>query len=295
MTYAQKDSSVADGAPVECYKFVSPLGTFRFTSDNRPVEMGGEIFEPLQITRTAIETGSLVDTIMTMDFIIPADHDLAKLFCYKVSPESLEVEVRRGHRGDDWANDYQIEWKGYGLGTSVSGDWATLSTGSVIQDRLRGNTASIVYQRMCNHILFDERCKVNRDDWTVSAIITKIQNQLITVDNDGFANEELKLGELVNVRSGERRGIYDNQNNIVTVSYPLIDVAVGDEVTLTLGCNRLRLGHCKLRFNNVANYGGFDFIPTVNPFVDLKPDALLKTKVDKEREYTQWTTKTEIR
>jgi len=285
MTYTQKDRSIQDGEPVEFYKFIGPFGEFRYTSDNVPGTCDGDIYLPIEggIDRTSIETGSIVDTIMTMDFRLPADSELAKLYCYKTTPDQILVEVRRAHRGDDWNTEFEMEWKGYGLGTSVSGHLAVIQTGSVLQSKLRGNVASIYYQRMCNHILFDERCKMNKEDWTLTATVAKVQNQLITVNDDGTGNDQLKAGEIKVPRTGETRSIYANANNIISISYPFVDIQVGDTVELTFGCDHKRLGDCKLRFNNVTNYGGFDFIPVVNPFTDLNFDAYVTETLKQER------------
>src|SRR5690606_23628846 len=95
-------------------------------------------------------------------------------------------------------------------------------------------------------------------------------------------DSELKAGEIVNTRTGEKRGIYDNNSNIVTISYPFVDIIPGDEVELVYGCDHKRTGHCRLRFDNVVNYGGFDFIPVVNPFTDLHFDSIVTETIKEE-------------
>lgn len=80
----------------------------------------------------------------------------------------------------------------------------------------------------------------------------------------------------------------DNINNLVTLPQSFIDLKVGDAVTLLHGCDHARLGDCKNKFNNVVNYGGMDFIPTVNPFTDLaaKNQAQITTKNEIKFELT---------
>ena len=266
MTYATKDKSVSDGAPIEVYKFSGPFGTYRYTSNNEAVTVDGEEYLPRPITRTSIEVGSIIDTLQTMDFVIPHDDPVAQIYAYLISPKELEVEVKRVHSGDNFATDFKVEWLGEGLTTSSSGKWTTISTGTLLQSRLGGNMSSVYYQGLCNHALYDDLCKADRDTFTSDATITKIQGQIITVDNDDVANGVLNAGEMTNTRTGEKRTIIDNTNNVIRISYPFIDVVKGDTVELTQGCNHLRLGHCKTRFNNVVNYGGFDFVPLKNPF-----------------------------
>lgn len=285
MTYKTKDRSVQDGQPVEFYKFSGMFGAFRYTTEPEPAICAGEVYYPIEggISRSHIEIGPVVSSPISMDFTLPANSEVAKLYCFKTSPEELKVEVFRAHRGDDWNTDYEVEWIGHGLDTTVSGRSAVIRTGSLLQTKLQGNVASVYYQRMCNHILFDERCKVDRAAWTYSATVTKVQNQLITVDDDLANNDDLKAGEIVVARTGEKRGIHSNTNNIIAISYPFIDIEVGDTVEITFGCDHKRTGHCKQRFNNVANYGGFDFIPLVNPFQDLHFDAYVTEHVKTEK------------
>jgi hypothetical protein len=42
-------------------------------------------------------------------------------------------------------------------------------------------------------------------------------------------------------------------------------ILVGDNVTLTAGCDRTR-ATCVAKFNNLANFMGFPYIPTKNPY-----------------------------
>ena len=269
MTYAVKDISVHDGAPIECYEFIASHKTWYLTSYHSPVTVDGHEYTPTPITRTALEISSIIDSPHTMDFSIPSDHELAKTFCFLVSPKELSVVVRRVHEGDNYATDFRIEWRGHIAGASINGHWGVIKTSSLIQTQLNGFLSSVYYQKSCNHVLYDERCKVLREDFTVTAVVTKIQNQIITVDNMVYPDEELENGTMTVVRTGEQQGIISNETNVMRIGYPFFDIVVGDTVELTLGCDHQRLGHCKNRFDNVVNYGGTDFVPEINPFEKL--------------------------
>lgn len=284
MTYAVKDASVSNGAPIECYSFVAAHKTWRLTSYHQSITVGGQVYDPLPITRTALETGSIIDSIVTMDFNIPADHELARTFCFMVSPKTLIVTVRRVHEGDDYSTDFKVEWIGEIIGAAAADKWATIKTASLLQTKLNSNLSAVYYQKVCNHVLFDDRCKVVRADFTETAIVTKIQSQIITVDNMVFPADGLVAGEMTNTRTGEKQGIISNSSNVLRIGYPFFDLVVGDTVELTQGCNHLRLGDCKSRYNNVANYGGFDFVPEVNPFQQLNYQAITSTSTAVRRQ-----------
>lgn len=287
MSYSAKDRSVSSGAPIECYAFVASHKTWRYTSYHKQITVAGAVYDPLPITRTALETGSVIDSVVTMDFNIPFDSELAKTFCFMISPKTLIVTVRRVHEGDDYATDYKVEWIGEIIGTASVDRWATIKTASLLQTKLNSNLASVYYQKVCNHVLYDTRCKVNRASFTASAIVTKIQSQIITVDNMFFPADTLVAGEMVNTRTGELQGIISNSSNVIRIGYPFFDLVVGDTVELTQGCNHLRLGDCKARFNNVPNYGGYDFIPEVNPFQQLNYQAITSTSTTVRRQQEQ--------
>lgn len=278
------DTSISDGAPIEFYKFVSDFGTFRYTSSPNAQVLLGEAYEPVHIVRNAVETGSVIDAIQTMDFIIPADNPLALLYCYEVNPLTLTVEVRRAHYGEDFDSTYTVEYVGEGTGGSVNGLLATIETGDALQSRLAGNMSAVYYQRTCNHALYDERCQVDPAGFTTTSTVTKIQAQIITVVNDGFPNDALIGGTLVNNRTGERRTIISNTDNVIRVGYKFVDIELDDEVDIIRGCDHARLGDCKLVFNNTARYGGFDFIPVDNPFAEIsKTLADIVTTINTEK------------
>lgn len=269
MSYAVKDKSIASGAPIECYEFIAPHKTWRYTSYHTQVTVAGQVYTPLPITRTAIEITSIIDAPATMDFNLPSDHEICQQYCYMISPKQLVVIVRRVHEGDDYATDYKIEWTGRYAGSTAMDKWGTIKTASILATELNGFLSTVFYQKSCNHVLYDERCKVLRDDFTEEAIVTRIQNQIITVDDMVYADDDLVGGIMTNTRTGEQQGIISNDANVLRIGYPFFDLILGDTVELTLGCDHDRLGHCKDRFNNVDNYGGFDFVPEINPFEKL--------------------------
>lgn len=266
--YDDRDTSVHDGAPVECYKFIGELGNFLYTNNNEPVTVNGEVYEPLsEIKRGAIEVSSLLDSIQTTDISYPITCDLAMLYNFLKMPITLKVEVRSVHRGTNFATDWKLEWRGESVSFPVQNNVATCRTQSVVQAALGRQLNQITYQTPCNHEVYDEHCTLDPALFTVSATVTDIKSFVITVDDDGFSDGALSVGKMINTRTGESRVIVSNVANIVTLGYEFIDVQLGDTVELRRGCNNA-YSTCLNIFNNILNFGAFMFLPSTNPYVD---------------------------
>ena len=266
MAYSDNDLSISDGAPVEFYKFTGELGEYYYTNDNIPHTYAGNTYLPEPITRTAIEVTSVLDSIVTVDIILPFNNELIMLYNFLKMPVNLDVEIYRWHRGTTIATETKRIWSGVAVGFPVEDNRGKISTQSALHAKLSNSTNQIICQSQCNHILYDSRCKVVEADFTWSATVTRIRGSKITVDNDHNADGNLKLGKLVIDRTGENRIITDNVNNVVTVVYDFIDIVVGDTIKLIAGCDK-SYTTCLNNFNNIENFGGFKWLPSDNPFV----------------------------
>jgi len=265
MSFESFDQSVSGGAPFEVFKFTGQLREYLYTSNSEEVTFGGDIYLPIPITRTATEVTSVLDSITTVDISVPYNSDLARDFCFRKTQQSLSVEVWKLHRGSTYDTESKREWGGRAVGFAVEGNLGIIKTQSSVQARLSKKTKAPFYQTTCNHVLYDERCKLDRADFAVNATVVSFLGSTITVDDDGYPNGDLVVGEATNTRTSEKRLIVSNVSNVISVAYPFIDLVVGDTLELTLGCP-LSYTVCQSRFNNVVNFGGFKFIPTTNPF-----------------------------
>lgn len=282
MSYEQREHSVASGAPFECYHFATPVGTFRYTSLPVPVQLGSgaggalELYTPQLIKRGSAEISTIIDSLRTMDIHVPIDDPLAKAYCRRAVPAWLTTIVYRAHLGDDLATQFDVEWRGEATGYSYDPDGALIvATQSILQAKVQGPAATPYVQLACNHRVFDSRCKALRENFTHQTVIATVDNVEIRVESQGFANSDLALGTMVNVRTGEVRSIHDNIDGLVTITYPFLDVLAGDQVELTLGCDNT-MATCVTRFDNVANFGGFRYVPLDNLFVG-NGDKTVKT------------------
>lgn len=267
MTYDTRDKSVHDSEPIECYKFVGTLGTYRYTDNPVEITVNGELYVPVQIDRSTIEVGSVIGAIQTMDFDVPFDTVIAEVYGGLITPEELRVEVRRVHRGDNYATDWKMIWRGKSVGYNLSGRIFTVGTQNKLQTDLDAGVNSIYYQTTCNHVLYDERCKVNRAANSTVSTVVAVSDDAVEVADDGVIDNDLRAGEILNQRTGERRLVLSNLANVITIGYAFIDIIPGDTVTMVRGCDH-SFTECNVKFDNLANNGGFMYVPTKNPFTN---------------------------
>jgi uncharacterized phage protein (TIGR02218 family) len=264
-TFKEADTSVSLGAPVEFYKFSGELGNYFYTNDSVPHTYKGDVYLPENISRTAIEITSVLDSIVTVDVELPVTNKLAQLYCLVNLPTFLNVEIFRWHRETDIEVETKRIWSGQSTGYKISDNWATIETSSRLHANLNLSTNQVTCQAQCNHRLYDSRCKLNPNDfkWNTTALI--IKGTKIFVENDQNEDHILKLGKLVVDRTGENRIITDNMSNTITVIYPFIDIVPGEPVSIYMGCDKA-YSTCIEKFNNVVNFGGFKWLPIDNPF-----------------------------
>jgi hypothetical protein len=264
MTYDARESSIADGEPFECYEFVTPLGTFRYTSLPEDVTLGGNLYVVREgIGRTEADINSVVDSLQTMDFLIPRDDPLATGFNKRNLPDYCTTRVYRAHYGEDLSTEYTVEWRGEATGYGYSDAHFVISTQSILQAKVQGSQSTIYTQLSCNHRVYDDQCAVVQADHTFSAVVTDVTGIEILIDDQTFSDTDLALGQFVNDRTGEVRTIFSASTGLITVTYPFVDLVVGDTVSLSRGCNNL-MSTCIARFDNVARFLGFRYMPGEN-------------------------------
>jgi hypothetical protein len=264
MAYDELEQSIQDSAPIEAYKFVGSFKTYRYTSADSQQLIGGEAYLPIAVTRSKVKAGTHEDTSLSLDLSLPFDIDVVLDYAYAEVPPKLELTVFRKQAD----GSYATFWQGVVRGFDVSGRSAKIKVPSVFSLALQGEIPNVHYQTPCNHILYDEHCRVPRLPNTFAAVVQAYSGGVtFTVTAPPTTEDDLRAGEAVNMRNGERRLILSNVGTEISIGYPFVDLLPGDDVELVRGCNhRGRNGDCVAKFNNYINFGGFEDIPPDNPF-----------------------------
>ncbi|MEM8493219.1 MAG: phage BR0599 family protein [Pseudomonadota bacterium] len=260
------DTSVQDGNPV--YKFAFTVGAtvYRYTSASYDITDPNGTYTAESISMTnVIATNELNKGVVQVT--LPRDNTLAGLFLGKVPEVATSLSIFRGHIPTETGDLY---WRGRVTSPDPSGDTVTLNCENIFTSRQRVGLRAR-YQKPCRHGLYTTECGVVRSSFGVAASINTISGRTITI-NALSVSPELDAtyfsGGIVELSTGELRTIESQNGLVLTLLYPFNDLTSGSpEVSCTLfpGCNRTT-DHCKNRFNNLPNHGGFPHFPAKNPF-----------------------------
>lgn len=262
MSYEDTDDSVASSAPVEGYKFIGSFKTYLYTSADEKILINGENYLPIAIKRANVKAGTQEDDTLSLNLDLPFDIDVVRDYAYAQTPPKLTLELYRQQQD---TGEFVLYWTGIVRGFSVTDRTASIQVPSIFSLALKGEIPNVYFQSPCNHVLYDGRCGILRSDNRVQTTVQATSPLEITLDTEPAAAHILAAGEIVNLRTGERRLILDNNGSLIDIGYPFVDMLVGDEVEVVKGCDH-SLQTCKDKFDNVINFGGFPYIPADNPF-----------------------------
>lgn len=285
MTFTAKETSYYDGQPRELYTFFIGGKVVNYTSSDEAITLYEEglfvTYQPAFLSRTDDESAAEVDRPniqirTTFDFEV--FHDFLAL----PPGDVIAMYIKRIHTTDT-DNEIVPVWSGRILSTSQDMHNAILvcedTYTSTKRMGLRKN-----YQRPCPYVLYDEySCRLNKEDWALPITISDITGKVATVpEMASYGNNEYVWGflEWSNRDYFERRTIKEHQGASVTLNYPANDPSsLVSEAGYGLSYGRYYGGFhmaaypgCKhttdncASFNNIANFGGMPFMPTIDLF-----------------------------
>lgn len=267
--YDDRETSIHDGEPIECYEFAGSYKTYRYTSSDLPVTVGGNVYTPQAIQRSNVKAGVYDEDNIKIDVNMPISVALVKDYGFQITPPRLMLTIYRVHRGTDFATDFVTFWKGLVTNFNIVDNTATITVPSIFGDAMSGNVPSVYYQTPCNHVLFDSGCKISRAANTVTTTVVAVDGNNVQIASaGGWPDGSFIGGEIADTTHNDRRMIVGHAADLLTINYPFSNLLVGTTVEVTRGCDHGYNSDCKNKFNNQINHGGFPFIPAVNPFQD---------------------------
>lgn len=246
-----------------------------FTSAPFPVEFAGEVFEPAAISHGEVESKEDIARAN-----LEVNFDINNPAARRWMKDSVEAIVGLTVWQQDEDGETYVVWKGRLAGTRPSGSQIRLSFDSIFTSLSRPGLGAR-YQRMCRHALYGRGCRLSKATYAATGRPTAVVGSVVTVpEAAGYPNGYFSMG-MLETPDGALRFIVNHTGNKLTLMRPMESLGQlfanqgyglnygliygGLQLKMYPGCNRSR-ATCNAKFNNLENYGGFDWIPTKNPF-----------------------------
>lgn len=270
MAFLDDEKSISSSSPVELYTFVTNVGTFRRTSLNIDVIHGGNTFTAVPMMRTRVEVNA-TDQAQEIVIDLPASDSVVKSHM-PILPDTFTCLVQRKQLV---SGEVQTIWDGLATSITLKGRVASMRIPSVMDDALSTPIPSAYFQAVCNHMLYDSRCRFARGTFAMVTTVTAASGNTVTLSSDGGNQDQwFRGGDFLRVVDGTRRLILDHTGNVLTLSRPLpATVALPYSVDIAPGCDHT-IKTCRDKFNNVLNFGGHPYISAAFVFATRLTEKL---------------------
>ncbi len=246
-----------------------------YTSGDTAVTYMGETYEPIPMGRSETETKNELSRA-NIEVKLDLDNAMGKRWLHDLVETLVGLTIFE----KDEDGEIGIVWKGRLSGLKPSMSEIVLNFESVFTS-LRRPGLRARYQRSCRHMLYSRGCGVSKEAWGVNGVPTAVNGAVVTVPEAAAYPAGYFATGMLEGPDGTLRFIVAHSGSQLTLIRPFVSLAKalsldgyglsygkyygGLKVRLFPGCDRTR-NTCLNRFNNLNNYGGFDWIPLRNPF-----------------------------
>jgi len=261
------ESSVSSSRPIELYEFTQGSTTYRYASSAADVTIGANTFTALAIARSRVEQGSDAEN-RTLTITVPSTEPFSRQYVDVVPGERGTVRVYRYQRDESPAFNTQVLLFD-GIVQSVrfprDGEVGEINVRSA-ESALNRNIPRFTYMGMCNHFLYDANCGVSPGSFNHIGLVTAVSGNTITVTGASASGFDFVGGYCRPPATEDYRMVLTQSGDDLTLLLPFFESPVGANVQVFAGCDHLVDGDCSGTFDNVAEFGGFPFVPTRNIF-----------------------------
>lgn len=250
----------------ELYRFSEqdePL-PWLYTSGDEEVTYNLETYEPSAIKRSEVESRNEMSRA-NLDVTVPLTEAAGIKWLTDNGERIVTLTIFQRNR----AGVYKVAWKGRLAGIVPGMDAITLKMESIFTS-LRRSGLRARYQRSCRHPLYGRGCNLDAEDFAVAGSATAMAGTVVTVAAADAFDDGYFVGGMLRSPDGILSFIVNHVGSLLylqRLSYSLQLAEAGGfpfDVTLYPGCPHNRAA-CNDKFDNLPNYGGFDFIPQKNP------------------------------
>jgi uncharacterized phage protein (TIGR02218 family) len=274
MSWDSDEMSVQGSRPRELWKIETSSTTYRYaTSTDDDVVFPGDSQTYTKIAGMRGEiagagVGEPTEIVFFVEPTLPAFQQNA----FSMPRAFMTITVYRLQTGLTW----KTIWTGNITDFSVDDEGnGQMRAPSIVADPLDTQVPGAYMSRLCNHMLFDPRCTINRalsaNHVNTTASGPMSGTTLTVASIGGKPNHWADNGEVIlSTNTNERRQITSQLGNVLTLNAPFCDGDVTGGTTLIVyaGCDHTIDGAqgCVKKYANAVNFGGHPHTTPVNPF-----------------------------
>jgi len=267
MSYGTFETSTELGQPVEVYRFTAGAQSWFYTSGEDMVTLSAQDYLPETIERGVVTDGP-EERGANFEVTVPGTNPVARLFILMVPGVRVRVEVLRFHRNDTPVPEALRIFDGFVMAVSFQENMKIAKLACRPAIAVLGRVIPrFTFQMPCNHVLYDDGCKVDDTDSSFRAsgkTVAASDGTLLTVDDlAGFGDGWFDGGYVEAIGSSDVRLILRQVGDDLTLLLPF--ASTPETVNVFAGCAH-NIQVCGAKFGNILNYGGHAFTPIRNPF-----------------------------
>jgi len=262
------ESSVESSRPIEIYTIAIGINTYRFTSHSSDITIGASTWEAIPLQRSSVGQGA-EERRRTVTITMPSDNSFVQQYLNIVPGQRATVSIIRLQRDEvpTFATQALI-FKGLIASAQFTND------GNEVDLILRSIEAAasrsiprFTFMGLCNHVLFDNFCKVNPGLFSHVGEATAVSGNILTVTGANSQADGYWTGGWCKPNAqNDFRLILAHTGNNLTLLLPFSMNVLAADIQVFAGCNHVMTGDCATKFDNVIEFGGFPFVPTKNIF-----------------------------
>lgn len=259
MSYAAREISATDGAPIELYRFAVGAQHWTYTSGDVAVTWLSETYTLAPIQRGALQASDDAEQAV-LDLEAPLTLPPAALFIAAPPAGLMTLTIYRLHRGD---SEVLAQWSGRVAAAEYDGRRVRLRCHQTLADT-RATRSPRPAQRQCPLALYSAACGANGEALRLAGSVTAITGATLTVPAAGSQADGWWVGGKLVADAGASL-IRAHSGATLVLSAPILGLGVGDAVALYPGCDH-QFATCAGKFANADNYGGLPWLPAKNPY-----------------------------
>lgn len=262
MSYDERETSVADGQPVECYRASRGGLEWFLTSADRAIELPGiGIFEPDDVLAGGQDLRE-EDQNGGIELQLPRTSQIVESYISFPPLEKTWVWIYRAHRGDE--ADATCIFFGWIAGVTFAGGSVASVQCTSLLGGMGQRVPGLAYTAQCNRVLYGPGCEVDPESFRDSIAVTSMIGSTLASPHFALRPDGWYTAGWVQRSNGERRMIVEHIGDTVRLMNRLSDLGSFEIISAYAGCDLTR-AVCIARFNNAANFMGFEWIPWRDP------------------------------